>query len=344
MRDIHPPGAGKMKHFRTIFLLAAIVAIAVGLWFWWQHEKVYPSTEDAYLQAHVLTISPQIGGRVASVAVTENQHVNAGDVLFQINTDDLKAALEAAQAQYEIAREIAGASVSSLSGAEAQLDSARAALTEAQVEFDRTSKLRKLGDVSQSAMDKVSAERDQAQAAVEAAQSAADAARDRAGTRGDGNATVRAALADLRVARLNLERSRVTAPASGWVANIDLRPGSLVTPNAPLFSLVEDGDWWIDANFKETDLNRVRPGQPVKIAIGMYPGLSLSGKVESIGAGSGAAFSLLPAQNATGNWVKVTQRFPVRVHLESRPEDPAMQLRVGASTTVTVDTSSMDAK
>lgn len=333
-----------MKHVKTLVLLAAVVAIGLGLWFWWQHEKVHPSTDDAYLRANILTISPQVAGQIASVGVSENQHVSAGDVLFQIDTAELDAEFEAAQAEYELARQNAGALVSNLSAAEARLQSAQAALTEAQIAFDRTSKLRALGDIAQASLDQATAARDQAQAAVEASQSAVDAARKQAGVPGDDNAAVRAALAKLTLARINLERSRVVAPVSGWIANIDLRPGALVTENAPLFSLVEDSAWWIDANFKETDLDRVRPGQPVEIAIDMYPGLSLTGKVESIGAGSGAVFSLLPAQNATGNWVKVTQRFPVRIRLDAEPGDAALQLRVGASTTVTVDTSSVDAK
>ena len=116
----------------------------------------------------------------------------------------------------------------------------------------------------------------------------------------------------------------------------------MVASGAPLFSLVEDGAWWVSANFKETDLQRIRPGQPVALAVDMYPGTTLTGTVQSLGAGSGAVFSLLPAQNATGNWVKVTQRFPVRIRIDKKPGDPALQLRVGASTTATVDTSAMD--
>ena len=119
-------------------------------------------------------------------------------------------------------------------------------------------------------------------------------------------------------------------------------PDPSYAANGPLFSLVEDTGCRVDANFKETDLARIRPGQPATVEIDMYAGLELEGHVVSIGAGSGASFSLLPAQNATGNWVKVTQRFPVRIAIDTRPDDPAMQLRLGASSSVTVDTTSID--
>ncbi len=331
-----------MKNLKIIILLVAVLAIGAGLWWWWEHEKVYPSTDDAYLQANILTIAPQVGGRVTRVAVSENDHVKAGDLLVQLETSALSAAVEAAQAQYDIARQGAGASESNVSAATANLASAQAALSDAQVSFERTQALFRLGDMAQAALDQATAARDRAQAAVAAAEAALAAAQDQAGASGDDNAAVRAALANLTNAQIELGHARLTAPTAGWISNIDLRGGSVVAANAPLFSLVEDGDWWINANFKETDLARIRPGQPVTLTVDMYPGLDLTGTVESIGAGSGAVFSLLPPQNATGNWVKVTQRFPVRIRLESKPQDAAMQLRVGASVTATVDTSSMD--
>ena len=331
-----------MKKLKVFFLIIALLAIGAGLWWWWQHEKVYPSTDDAYLQANVLTIAPQVGGRVAQVAIAENDHVKSGDLLLQIDPDELQAALTTAQAQYDIARQNAGASDSDVSAADARIVGARAALTEAEISYDRNARLRELGDVAQAALDQAKAKRDSAQAAVKAAEAALVAAQNKAGTSGDENASVRAALGALTQAQINLDNSRIIAPADGWIANIRLRPGQVVAANAPLFSLVEDGDWWVDANFKETDLDRIRPGQPVSLSVDMYPGTEMTGVVESIGAGSGAIFSLLPPQNATGNWVKVTQRFPVRIKLTNKPDHPAMQLRVGASVTATVDTSAQD--
>lgn len=332
-----------MKNLKPLVLIGAVVAIGAGLWWWWQHELVYPSTDDAYLQANVLTISSQVGGRIAQVAVAENDRVEAGDLLLQIDPAAFEAALMTAQAQYDAALQDAGASVSNVSASQARLDGAKANLTEAELAYDRNDKLFKLGDVAQAALDQAKAARDAAQANVDAAQSALAAAQDQAGKAGEDNAAVRAALGALTIAQINFEDSRITAPTAGWISNMGLRAGEVVTANAPLFSLVEDGDWWVDANFKETDLDRIRPGQPVSLSVDMYSGTTLTGRVDSIGAGSGAVFSLLPPQNATGNWVKVTQRFPVRIKLTGKPEDPALQLRVGASVSATVDTSGQDA-
>jgi membrane fusion protein, multidrug efflux system len=197
------------------------------------------------------------------------------------------------------------------------------------------------GDVATAAVDDATNALDQAKAGLAEETAGLKAATDQAGTPGDQNAAVRAALGQLTQAKINLSYATVTAPADGWVANIGSRPGQVVGAGQALFSLVEDGEWWVDGNFKETDLLRIRPGQPVTVAIDMYPGTNVRGKIASIGAGSGAAFSLLAPQNATGNWVKVTQRFPVRIELDP-VKSSAMQLRVGASVTATVDTSGLE--
>ena len=175
-------------------------------------------------------------------------------------------------------------------------------------------------------------------AAVAAAEAALRAAETQSRGGSDDAPAVRATRASREMANLDLAHATVTAPADSWIAALDLRPGQVVNANVPQFTLVEDSGWWVDDNFKETDLHRIRPGQPATVEVDMYPGLELSGHVVSIGAGSGASFSLLPAQNATGNWVKVTQRFTVRIALDDAPADPAMQLRLGTSSTVTVDT------
>ena len=143
------------------------------------------------------------------------------------------------------------------------------------------------------------------------------------------------AQAALQTAELNLTRTTVTAPVDGWIANLSLREGTAVTAYAPLFSMVDASEWWVEANFKETDLARITEGQPAAVSVDMLPRLTLTGRVASIGRGSGSTFALLPAENASGNWVKVTQRFRLRIALEST--DPG--LRAGASASVQVDTS-----
>ena len=333
-----------MKTIKILILIPALGLLGGGVYWWWQHEKAYPSTNDAYLHANLLTVSPQVGGRVTKLAVSENDYVKEGALLVQLDTVALEAATQTAQARYDLALQAAGASTANVHEAEGRLASAHAVLVEARARYDRTRKLFEEGDVTQAALDQVTSARDTAQAGVEQARAAVAAARDQLGATGSENAAVRAALGELTQARINLEHARITAPAGGWVSNITLRPGQVVSPGEALFALIEDGNWWVDANFKETDLSRIRPGQPVTLGIDMYPGTTLHGTIESIGAGSGAVFSLLPPQNATGNWVKVTQRFPVRIALSDKLDNAGLRLRVGASVTATVDTTGMQDK
>lgn len=328
-----------MKFFKPLILILAVLGIGAGLVWYWRHGIFYPSTDDAYLQANIATIAPQVGGRVERLEVSDNIHVSAGDVLFTIESSSLQAAVDAAQAQLDLAILGADAASSAVAVAEAELASADASLAHAEVALARARNLASRNDLAQSALDDAQAVRDRAAAARDSAAANLAMARAQAGTDEAGAApAVQAARAALDQALIDLSHAVVTAPADGWIANLTLRAGQVVARDQPLFSLVEDGEWWVDGNFKETDLDRIRPGQPVRLSVDMYPGLDLSGVVESIGAGSGAVFSLLPAQNATGNWVKVTQRFPVRIRLLKPPTDPARQLRVGASVTATVDT------
>lgn len=331
-----------MKHLKLAGLGIVAAVGAFSLYAWWQHGLIYPSTDDAYLRANLLTISAQIGGQVATVTAIENGYVREGDILFALDTAPLEVALDIAQAQFDLATQNAGAGGSNIAAAEAQVAQAMAGLHVVQIDFDRTEQLFRLADVSQAALDQATASRDQARATVAAANAALNAARDQLGATGAQNAGVRAALGQLTLARLNFDHATVRAPAAGWVANVSLRPGQIIAPGQPLFSLVEDGAWWVDGNFKETDIDRIRPGQPVTLTIDMYPGTTLTGTVASIGAGSGSVFSLLPAQNASGNWVKVTQRFPVRITLDALPAPTVRQLRVGASVMAIVDTSGLD--
>lgn len=324
---------------KKLVVIGALAVVAgVGMWFWWEHSKLHPSTDDAYLTADIVTVAPQIGGRVVQVDVVENQRVAAGDPLFTIDDTEAQAAVASAQAKLDLAMQGSGVTGADIIQAEARLAGARAGQSNAQLTYDRQDTLFRKGDVAKAARDQAEAQLDQAKAEVAAAEASLKAAQDQHGSSGADNAQVRAAQADLDREKISLGYTRVTAPATGWISNLTLRPGQITAAGQGLFSLVEDDGWWISANFKETDLDRIRQGQPATIEIDMYPGLKLKGHVQSIGAGSGASFSLLPPENASGNWVKVTQRFPVRVVLDEKPTDPAFQLRTGASSTVTVDT------
>ena len=336
--DAPPPRGRAGRTLKIVLAVVAVAAVAFGLWRYWGYAAAHPSTDDAYLSAGVLDVAAQVGGRVETVAVAENQRVAAGDVLFTLERADYEAQLDIARATLEQADQSTGVNDANVAAAEARLAEASAALSDAETVYARQERLFALGDVAQAALDTATTARDRARSARAAAEAAVAAARAPVATPDGVTAARRTAEAQVALAELDLARTEVTAPADGWIANVSLRPGQYVAPGQPLFALVEDGAWWVDANFKETDLGSIRPGQPAEVSVDMYPGLTLRGTVESLGAGSGASFSLLPAQNASGNWVKVTQRFPVRIALSEAPADPAMRLRVGASTTVTVDT------
>lgn len=320
-----------MKGLKLVVIVLVLVAIGGGLWWYWRYSTLYPSTQDAYVQAHVVTVAAEVTGKVTAVHVTENQRVTAGDPLFDLDDTVYKDAVTQAQAQVEAASEAMGSYTKQIEAASALVESAAAANDAAQAQLARVQRLFDDGNAAQASLDQARSAAAQTESGLRAAQS--QQAQARASLVANRDALV-SAQAAFQTAQLNLDRTKVTSPVDGWVSNITLREGTVVTAYAPLFSMVDSGEWWIDANFKETDLPRIAEGQPVTITIDMLQGTTLTGKVGSIGRGSGSTFALLPAENASGNWVKVTQRFPVRIELDST--DPG--LRVGASTSVWVDT------
>lgn len=324
-----------MGKFKLLGAGAIVIAIGAGLAAYWQYTKVYPSTQDAYVQAHVVTISPEVTGSITNVYVTENQFVNAGDPLFDIEASDFKAAVTQAAAQVDAAKQAAKSYASKIEAAKAAIDGTSAANAAAQAGNLRVQSLFANGNVAQAALDQSRSAAAGAQADLDAAQSSLAEARAQTAANED---TLQSAQAALTIARNNLARTKVVSPVTGWVANLSLRKGTVVTAHTPLFSMVDNSEWWVEANFKETDLARLREGQSVVIDVDSMPGIDVVGSVQSIGRGSGSTFALLPAENASGNWVKVTQRFPVRIALDGVHRD----LRVGASATATIDTSAPD--
>ena len=319
-----------MKFLKFILVAIVLVAIGGGLWAYWRYSTLYPSTQDAYIQAHVITITAEVTGKVAAVHVTENQKVTAGTPLFYIDDAVYQNMVTQAKAQVESASEAMGSYNRQIEAASATIDSATSANDAAQAQLVRVQTLFDDGTAAQASLDQARAAAAQSASGVRAAN--AQLAQARAALVANRDALT-SAQAMLQTAELNLARTKVTAPVDGWVSNISLREGTVVTAYAPLFSMV-DSSKWVEANFKETDLPRIVDGQPATITVDMLPGVTLSGKVESIGRGSGSTFALLPAENASGNWVKVTQRFPLRIALDSAHPG----LRVGASAKVRVDT------
>ena len=329
-----PARASRGKVLRLALVALALSGIAVGGFLYWRHTLHFASTDNAYVNANTVDVAAQVAGQVIAVHVQDQQAVKAGDLLFAIDPRSYQAALAKAEAQLALARQNEQQQTAAIAAARAQLAEREAELVNAKSNDWRTQQLVAGGFYSKQGGVTARTQAQQAQAAVRAAQANVAQAESALGQAGEANASVQAAEASVAQARLDLERTEVRAPVTGVVANLTLRPGNTVTPGTPLFSVVGSDVFWVDANFKETELARIRAGQPATITVDMYPRHPFSGVVESVSAGSGTAFSLLPPQNATGNWVKVTQRVPVRVRVTD--PDPQFPLRIGTTAKVEV--------
>lgn len=318
----------------TLALVCSVAVVAGGVG-WWRVASRQVSTDDAYIGAQVVQVAPRVGGRVNSVAVWEGQQVKRGDVLFRLDAEPYELAVDAARARLLQAREAATSGVAAVAAAHAETLAQAQLAQNASALATRDDALVARGFLSPQAGDTARSAARAAQQSTAAAAAHERQARAAAGAAGDQNAGVRAAEATLAQARLDLAHTVVRAPADGRIAQLSLRPGALLEADVPQFALIENARYWVDANFKETDLASIRAGQRARVNIDMLPGRSFAGTVAAIGAGAGSAFSLLPPENASGNWVKVTQRVPVRILLDDLDADtlPA----VGASATATVD-------
>lgn len=326
---------------RWVALLLLIVGTIGGALFYWRYSTIYPSTDNAYTGTHIVRVSADVAGPVVRLYVRNNEFMRAGDPLFDIDPAPYDAALREARAQFDRAAQAAGNDANALREAADKLEDARRALVDARLAYQRARDVRADGEDR-------SEELIATEEAWREALTAFAAARQEFGKAQDADLRIVPATVALRSAAAALDRAihdrartHVSAPADGWVSDLSLRPGTTVGAGTPLFALIEGSNWWVDANFKETDIARIRVGQPATVQLDMYPGVTFDGEVDSISAGSGAVFSVLPPENATGNWVKVTQRFTVRVAIVNPSPADDRPLRVGASASVTIDTSSL---
>jgi membrane fusion protein (multidrug efflux system) len=323
------------KQLKWIIALAVVALAAFFAVRWWLEQSRFVSTDDAYIGANQVEIAAQVSGPVVQVFVRDQQGVAKGDPLFQIDPQPYRIALDKAQAQLELARQDMSQQGAGVTAAEAVLAQRRAEAANARSTWERNQQLVKSGFISSQAAETSRTQLATAEAAVRAAQADVAKAKSALGRTGDENAAVQAAQAAVEQAKLDLERTRVVSPANGIIANFSLQPGNTVQPGQPLFVVIANDEWWVEANFKETQLVDVHPGEKATVVSDVYPDRTFHGVVQSLAGGSGAAFSLLPPQNATGNWVKVTQRVPVRVRITD--PDPQHPLRIGTSATVKVE-------
>jgi membrane fusion protein (multidrug efflux system) len=251
-----PTGVKRFRNWPAMAIIALGLAAAAGGYVYWHYVSLYPSTDNAYLQANVVQVAATVAGVVDEVPVKSFQAVKAGDVLMKIDERRFEGAVKGAQDRLRLAQ------------------AEKISVEEAQVNLQR--------------------------------------------------------------AQQELDAATLKAPVDGILGKVSIRPGSMARPGQALFPIVDTSRWWVDANFKETDLARIRPGQKVTVYLDIYPDRAFSGEVEAVSPVSTTAFSLLPPENATGSWIKLTQRFPVRISLIARPDDPPM--RIGASASVIVDT------
>ncbi|WP_050932265.1 HlyD family secretion protein [Vibrio harveyi] len=332
--DIAKKSSSKSKMTKILFLL--VCAIAFGAMYWsWQYSDSHPSTEDAYVRAKILSVAPQVQGQVVSVEAKDFQVINKGDLLLKIDSRPYLLAVKQAKAAYQLAVQQHDVADKQVTEAVAGLDAARSNLTEAQVEYKRTDSLVKRKLASDQDLDTAKNKLANAQAGLEQARATVEKAIANRGEEGAEAAVVQQAAAQLAQAELNLSYTDITSPVDGIAGEINIHTGSVVSIGQTLFPVIIKDSYWVRANFKETDLTHIKAGMHAEVVIDMYPDVVWDSKVEQLSPASGTSFSLMPPENATGNWVKIKQRFPVRLTLEV-PEG-APQLRVGASSEVTVD-------
>ena len=350
-RDRNPADAGEARKpepvkrrrnvLRPILMLGGIAVVIVGCGYVWLTGGRYISTDDAYVQAAEVNATTDISGLVSRVLVHEGEHVTTGQVLFHLGEHHFQIMLDGAKAKLQQTAEQLAAEKEDYQRMLKDVDTAQAQVAQDQADFGRYASLIHSGGVTR-------AEYDDAHFKLMADQSRLQSLQEQAKTQlaklgGDITTPIEqlpdylSAQADVAEAQRQLDHTIVRAPFNGIVTNVEnLQRGQYLTAASSAFGIVSTDDVWVTAQFKETQLTHVRPGQDVSITVDAYPGAKWTGAVESISPASGSQFSLLPAENSSGNWVKVVQRIPMRVKITGGPSD--LVLRAGMSVEVSVDT------
>jgi membrane fusion protein (multidrug efflux system) len=353
-----PPAEGAAKPSQKGFLRRRPVVSAIGAlllacvigggYLYLNQIEHFQSTDDAFIAARQTSLAPKVSGYITAVPVTDNEHVAAGAVIARVDDRDYRTALEQAEAQVAAAQ----ASIQNvdaqldvqqaqINANQAQVDQAQAALVFAQQQAARYQHLEQTGYGTVQNSEQYTSQLRQQQAAVQSAEATLNLAKHQIealkAQRKSADASLAQAKAQRDQAQLNLSYTTVTAAQPGRIVNLGAAVGAFAQPGTSLTQFVPD-EIWVTANFKEIQLDRMRPGEPVTLRIDAYPGRTIRGHVDSVQPGSGTAFSLLPAQNATGNYVKIVQRVPVKLVIDNPPKDVALGPGMSVVPTVRVDT------
>jgi membrane fusion protein (multidrug efflux system) len=328
------------KRHKRLLILGTLVAIAcIGYAaYWLLHARYYEETDDAYVASDIVPITSEIAGTVTAIHVDDTQHVEQGQLLVELDRADAEVAI--AQAEAELARtvrEVRGL-YSQADGLRSQIRERQLQLAAAKANLARREKIAADGAVSAEELQHAHDQADQLTAALNASRESLQTIQARIdNTTLENHPQVLAASARVREAALTLKRTRIVAPITGTVARRSVQIGARIAPGTPLLAVVGLDDAWVDANFKEVQLRHIRVGQPVELHADVYGNdVTYQGRIAGLGAGSGSAFALLPAQNASGNWIKIVQRVPVRIALD--PQELADNpLRVGLSMHARID-------
>ncbi|MDZ3832472.1 MAG: HlyD family secretion protein [Sphingopyxis sp.] len=324
-------------HARLLMFGVPALLVTAGGWYWLTSGGSV-STDNAYVQMDKVSVAAEVGGRITEVAVHDGQEVAAGQLLFRIDGESYRLSVAQATAAIDAAQVELGNLAASARTSGVDIAAAREDVAFAEVNFERQAALMEKGFTTKAAYDSSRHAVTQARERVRQAKAVAAEARTKlaAGPASGVNPQIEAARVQRAQAAVNLGRTEVRAPSAGRIAQSDrLQVGQMMVAGLPAVTLVDTAHPWVEANFKETDLADMRVGQAADIRFDAYPGLKIRGHVLTIGAGTGSEFSVLPAQNATGNWVKVTQRVPVRIAFD---EKPARDMIAGLSADVTVHT------
>ncbi|MGF6214312.1 HlyD family efflux transporter periplasmic adaptor subunit [Comamonas sp. 4034] len=356
-----PVTASSSPRKKWLFRLTGLVVVlgaAYGIYDWMVNSH-FEETDNAYVQGNIVQIAPQTAGTVQSIMADDTDYVKEGQIMVRLDPADAKVAFEQAKANLaQAVRQVRtlyvnnGSYTAQIAQRQAEVSKARNDLARAQNDLKRRQALTGNGAVSKEELSHAQSQVDTAQAAVTAAQAAVSTAREQLasnqslteGISVNEHPNVQAAAAKVREAYLAMQRVELVSPVSGVVGKRSVQVGQRVAPGTPLMTVVPMNQLWVEANFKENQLRNLRLGQPVKMTADLYgKKIEYTGTVEGLGVGTGSAFSLLPAQNATGNWIKVVQRVPVRIALDPKQLE-AHPLRVGLSMLVDVDIQNQDGK